>query len=196
MLLETVFERAGDYFVRGKVDPRLVVRLFTKLRGKVIGTAEEVEVMEGVRPVFADMSSIDDISESKDVVHELTPVTDFINRHAADHKQAEKDELHTALYDSALNMLTEFLSKTRTTRRSKAGSRGIDSLKIDIVIDTTLAKLLAETGLTNELMTLLSGPNDVVLSELEPFLAKKKSVLITVMRQQGQPDRVLELLKE
>jgi hypothetical protein len=64
------------------------------------------------------------------------------------------------------------------------------------VIDTTLAKLLAETGLTNELMTLLSGPNDVVLSELEPFLAKKKSVLITVMRQQGQPDRVLELLKE
>lgn len=62
MLLETVFERAGDYFVRGKVDPRLVVRLFTKLRGKVIGTAEEVEVLEGVRPVFADMSSIDDIS--------------------------------------------------------------------------------------------------------------------------------------
>lgn len=128
--------------------------------------------------------------------HKLTTVTDFINRHATDHQQAEKDELHVALYDSAKGMLMEFLSKTRTSRRNKGGARGIDSQKIDIVIDTTLAKLLADTGLTNELMTLLSGTNDVALSELEPFLANKKSVLITVMRQQRQTDRVLELLKE
>lgn len=57
-----MFERAGDYFVRGKVDPRLVVRLFPAFRGKVIGSAEEVEMLEGVRPVFADMSTIDHIS--------------------------------------------------------------------------------------------------------------------------------------
>jgi len=126
----------------------------------------------------------------------LTPVTDFINRHATNHGQEEKDELHAALYDSAKNMLTEFLSKTRTSRRNKGGARGLDSHKIDIVIDTTLAKLLADADLTNELMTLLSGPNDVVLSELEPFLARKKSVLLTVMRQLGQTDRVLQLLKE
>lgn len=93
-------------------------------------------------------------------------------------------------------MLTEFLGKTRVSRRKGSGARGIDSHKIDIVIDTTFAKLLADAGLTNELLTLLAGPNDVVLQELEPFLAKRKSVLVTVMRQQGNIERVLALLKE
>ena len=63
------------------------------------------------------------------------------------------------------------------------------------VIDTTLAKLLAEAGTTNELLALLAAPNDVVLSELEPFLTQRPYVLSTVMRQQGRTDRVLELLK-
>lgn len=199
MLLETVFERAGDYLVRGKIDPRLVVRLFTKLRGKVIGTAEQVEVFEGIRPVLADMSTIDDISESSKnlfLAPSLMSVTDFINRHATSHTIAEKDELHAALYDSAKNMLTEFLSKTRTSRRNRGGARGIDSQKIDIVIDTTLAKLLADAQLTSELMTMLSGPNDVVLSELEPYLSYSKSVLIDVLRREGRTERVLGLLKE
>lgn len=70
----------------------------------------------------------------------------------------------------------------------------MDSRKIDIVIDTTFAKLLAEAGTTNELLALLAGANDVVLGELEPFLQKRPYVLATVMRQQGRIDRVLELL--
>ena len=71
----------------------------------------------------------------------------------------------------------------------------MDSRKIDIVIDTTFAKLLADAGTTNELLALLAGPNDVVLSELEPFLENRPYVLATVMRQQGRVDRVLEILK-
>lgn len=92
-------------------------------------------------------------------------------------------------------MLAEFLRKTRASRR-KGGARGLDSRKIDIVVDTTLAKLLAEEGTTHELLSLLGGPNDVVLGELEPFLAQRKYVLSTVMKSQGRIDRVLELLKE
>jgi hypothetical protein len=88
-------------------------------------------------------------------------------------------------------MLTEFLSKTRTARKAKGNA----DTKIDVVIDTTLAKLLADADLTDELMTMLAAPNSVALSELEPFLANK-SVLLTVMRRQGRTDRVLELLKE
>lgn len=65
----------------------------------------------------------------------------------------------------------------------------------DQVIDTTLAKLLADAGTTNELLALLAGPNDAVLSELEPFLAQRPYVLSTVMRRQGRVDRVLELLQ-
>ncbi len=59
-----------------------------------------------------------------------------------------------------------------------------------------MTKLMAEAGTTNELLVILAGPNDVVLSELEPFLVKRKYVLSTVMRQQGKVDRVLALLQE
>ena len=92
-------------------------------------------------------------------------------------------------------MLAEFLRKTRTARRKGGGSRGLDSAKIDMVIDTTLAKLLAEANTTNELLALLAGPNDVVLNELEPFLERRPYVLSTVMRQQGKLERTLAILK-
>jgi hypothetical protein len=63
------------------------------------------------------------------------------------------------------------------------------------VIDTTLAKLLANSGDTPELLSLLAGSNDCVSSELEPFLEQRPYVLVTVMRIQGKIERVLELLQ-
>lgn len=72
----------------------------------------------------------------------------------------------------------------------------MDSRKIDLVVDTTLAKLLADEGTTHELLALLAAPNDVVIAELEPFLAHRKYILSTIMLQQGKVERVLELLKE
>lgn len=62
---QAMFERAGDYLLRGKIDPRLVVRSFSSLRGKTIGSAEEVEVYEGLRDVLEDMGDIDSIGESQ-----------------------------------------------------------------------------------------------------------------------------------
>lgn len=63
-------------------------------------------------------------------------------------------------------------------------------------MDTVLAKLLALSGSTNDLLALLAAPNDCVLSEVEPFLQSKPYVLATVLRKQGRHDRVLELLKQ
>lgn len=63
LLQETIFERAGDYFIRGKVDPRILVRLFPAYRGKTIGTAEEVDVYEGLVPTLEAMNPVEDISE-------------------------------------------------------------------------------------------------------------------------------------
>lgn len=60
---QAMFERAGDYLLRGKIDPRLTVRSFSALRGKTIGSAEEVEVYEGLRDVLEDMGDIDAIGE-------------------------------------------------------------------------------------------------------------------------------------
>ena len=47
------------------MDPRLLVRLFPRLRGKVIGSAEEVEVPMGLKQTFEDMPVVEDISERK-----------------------------------------------------------------------------------------------------------------------------------
>lgn len=63
LMVETVFERAGEYFLRGKIDPRLLVRLFPEYRGKIIGTAEEVEVFDGLKPLLEGMSTVEDISK-------------------------------------------------------------------------------------------------------------------------------------
>lgn len=104
--------------------------------------------------------------------------------------------VNEALYDSAKESLTSFLQKTRNTRRNKGPSSTIDARKVDMVVDTTLAKLLAENGTTDELLSLLGSVNEVVFSELEPFLYKRKYILATVLLQQGRVDRVLELLKE
>lgn len=58
-----MFEKAGDYFVRGKVDPRLLVRLFSGYRGKVIGSAEEVETYQGLKDLLENTPPLEEISE-------------------------------------------------------------------------------------------------------------------------------------
>ncbi|KAK4683924.1 hypothetical protein P7C73_g6284, partial [Tremellales sp. Uapishka_1] len=187
---ETMFERAGDYFSRGKLDPRLLVRLYEDFRGKIIGSEEQVEVFLGLQDALNDMKGVDQIIQTS-IERNYSP-----HIHPDVETAPETSELREALADTSESMLTEFLRRTRTSRRKGGGSRGVDSRKIDIVIDTTLAKLLADAGTTNELLAILAAPNDVVLSELEPFLRDRKYVLSTVMRKQGRLDRVLALLKE
>ncbi len=63
-----MFEKAGDYFLRGKIDPRLLVRLYTTFRGKIIGSAEEVEVYEGLKDVLSAMRSVEEISKLTDAM--------------------------------------------------------------------------------------------------------------------------------
>lgn len=63
LFLNGMFERAGEYFHRGKVDPRLIVRTFSDLRGKLIGSEEEVDVYGGLCPVLGDMPDVRGIGE-------------------------------------------------------------------------------------------------------------------------------------
>jgi hypothetical protein len=48
------------------------------------------------------------------------------------------NQLKEALSESARAMLTEFLRKTRQSRRKGGGSRGADSRKLDMVRDSSL----------------------------------------------------------
>ncbi|WRT66239.1 uncharacterized protein IL334_003192 [Kwoniella shivajii] len=187
---ETLFDKSLDYLIKAKIDPRLIVRSFSDLRGKLIGSEETIDVFKGVKDILERINSVEDI------------ISRSIRRNYSPHVQPnsatspETSVLRKAMLEEAKDMLTEYLRRTRVSRRKGGGSRGVDSRKIDIVIDTTLAKLLAEKGTTNELLALLAAPNDCVLTELEPFLAQTPYVLATVMRTQGRVDRVLELLKE
>lgn len=61
---DTRFVKAGDYFARGKLDVRLLVRLFPKIRGKVIGSAEEVEVFAGLAVPLREMDTVEEIGGS------------------------------------------------------------------------------------------------------------------------------------
>jgi hypothetical protein len=58
-----MFERAGDYLVRGKIDARLIVRLFPGLRGKMIGSEEEVDIFQGLKGMLEDMDDVEDIGQ-------------------------------------------------------------------------------------------------------------------------------------
>lgn len=71
-----MFAKAGDYFGRGKVDPRLLVRVFASLRGKLIGSAEELEVYEGLREILSSMPSVSEIGQSIICLVTLSPHTD------------------------------------------------------------------------------------------------------------------------
>lgn len=63
LLARGMFAKAGEYFFRGKIDPRVLVRVYANLRGKLIGSAEEVEVFEGLRDVLSTMPPTSSISE-------------------------------------------------------------------------------------------------------------------------------------
>ena len=56
------FAKAGEYFMKAKIDPRILVRIYASLRGKLIGSAEEVEVCEGLKDVLVSMPPLSDIS--------------------------------------------------------------------------------------------------------------------------------------
>jgi hypothetical protein len=217
-----LFERAGEYLTRGKIDPRLIVRSYTALRGKLLGSEEEVDIFDGLRDVLHEMPAVDAIGECAsghftDCAVDATVKRNFVPQaeNDDDADESKKDSpadqaaeaIRGALSETANAMLEEFLTKTRHSRRKGGGSRGVDSRKIETVsrelteadvkvIDTVLVKLLATSGSTSDLLALLAAPNDCVLSEVEPFLQSKPYILATVLRKQGRHDRVLELLKQ
>lgn len=88
--------------------------------------------------------------------------------------------------------------KWRAARRSGTAELGSgDSRKVDMVVDTTLVRLLAEQGAVGEepIRRLLDGPNDVVLPQVEAALLEGglHDLLGQVLEKRGETTRVLEL---
>lgn len=62
-LLATRFEAAQTCFTRGRLDPRLLVRLYPDIRGHLIDADDETMVFAGIEDEVRSRRSIDDIGE-------------------------------------------------------------------------------------------------------------------------------------
>lgn len=122
-------------------------------------------------------------------------------------------ELTRILGDAAREMLLVFLEKSRkrarvedvngeiTRVRSLSPAVILDFQQTDNrrglfkVVDTVLAKLYARFTRHQDLNTLLSEPNDVVLSEIESSLRALNliSPLINLYKRHGEEDKLIEL---
>ena len=61
-------------------------------------------------------------------------------------------------------------------------------------MDTVLARLYAESEETTDLLALIDGPNDVVLSEVEPVLVKARRLdaLCRLYKSRDEHQKLLE----
>lgn len=111
--------------------------------------------------------------------------------------------------------MVEYLRKAQASRRKAASKQdGMNERKIMQVsliafrfaqrldatilqaIDTTLAKLLSDSGEVDELLHLLASPNDCIVTEVEAFTDAEKHPYLKcqLLRMTGQKERLLQAL--
>ncbi|GAA6028594.1 hypothetical protein JCM8097_007301 [Rhodosporidiobolus ruineniae] len=197
-LARTAFQESFALFLRAGADPRLVVRMFPDLREPLMsgGSGEEVEVVRGLREEVRAARTVDEY------------VLDNLNRNYSPHLQpsvehaASTVELRASLAMTARDCLLSYLMKWRALRRD-GGEEGEglragmgDSRKVDMVVDTTLVRLLAEQSRPADITVLLtSGAHDVVLPAAESSLlsARLYWLLSRAYLERGEERKALEL---
>ncbi|KAL8283319.1 hypothetical protein RQP46_005729 [Phenoliferia psychrophenolica] len=166
---QTLFQEAFALFHQAGADPRLVVRMFPDLRDPLLRPDEEISVCRGIRSEVLAAHSIDDF------------IMTNLNRNYSPHIKPNVEsasptvELRTMLAVTARDAVRGYLTKWRAERRGPSSpssriSLAGDSRKVDMVVDTTLVRLLAEEGKSRTLLEILNGPNDCVFQHVEPFL--------------------------
>ncbi|GAA5956387.1 hypothetical protein JCM21900_000171 [Sporobolomyces salmonicolor] len=189
-LANTTFQTAFTLFLRSACDPRLIVRMFPDLRNPLIAPGDEVSVCRGLKAEVLDNKTIDDY------------ILDNLNRNYSPHIKPDVEsasstvELRTMLGATARDSLLSYLMKWRASRRGGADdATANDSRKVDMVVDTTLVKLLAEQDRPDDIKVLLAGPNDCVLPQVEPALlqAKQYQLLSDILLARGETTKTLEI---
>ncbi|GAA5872000.1 hypothetical protein JCM1840_004768 [Sporobolomyces johnsonii] len=189
-LANTTFQTAFDLFLRSACDPRLIVRMFPDLRNPLIAPGDDVSVCRGLKAEVLDNKTIDEY------------ILDNLNRNYSPHIKPDVEsatstvELRTMLGATARDCLLSYLMKWRARRRGGADdSTANDSRKVDMVVDTTLVKLLAEQDRPDDIKVLLASPNDCVLPQVEPALlqAKQYQLLSDILLTRGETTKTLEI---
>ncbi|BGP09381.1 hypothetical protein JCM10049v2_005249 [Rhodotorula toruloides] len=190
-LEQTLFQEAFDLFARAGSDPRMVVRMFPDLRRPLMAPGDEVTVCKGVLDEVRSARTIDEY------------ILDNLNRNYSPHLKPNVEsaattvELRNSLTMTARDCLMSYLLKWRAARRSGEGEDGMagDSRKVDMVVDTTLVKLLAEQSRPDDIRVLLAGPHDCVVKQVEQALldAGLYQLLASILLEKGETMRVLDI---
>ncbi|BGP17675.1 hypothetical protein JCM10213v2_005713 [Rhodosporidiobolus nylandii] len=195
-LAQTSFQDAFTLFLKSGCDPRLAVRMFPDLRDPLISAQDEVEVVKGVEASVREGKGVDEY------------ILDNLNRNYSPHLHPSVAdapstvELRSSLAMTARDSLLSYLMKWRAARRSGDDQVGVlgekgDSRKVDMVVDTTLVRLLAEQSRPGDITQLLTSPegHDVVLPLVESALLSSRlySLLTSIYLERGEVEKTLEV---
>ncbi|GAA6019435.1 hypothetical protein JCM8202_001808 [Rhodotorula sphaerocarpa] len=190
-LPKTTWQDAFELMRKARCDPRLVVRMFPDLRQPFKASVDEISVSRGVRDEVLACRTVDDY------------ILDNLNHNYSPHLKPDVESasttvgLRASLQAAARDCLLSYLLKWRAARRSGEGEMSLagDSRKVDIVVDTSLVKLLAEYNRPDDIRVLLGGPHDVVLQEVEQALldAGMYELLAGIWLEKREDAKVLDL---
>ncbi|KDQ09152.1 hypothetical protein BOTBODRAFT_179324 [Botryobasidium botryosum FD-172 SS1] len=184
-LSQTLFEDAGNHFFKSETDPRLLIRLFPDLCDSLISKGDHAEVFKGVEEQARSVGTINEIIMAN-LVRNYHPHLDVETSPAT-------VELLNVLLITARDMLRKFLHKTRNFWRF-VKQEPVDASS-HRVVDTVLAKLLADAEDTPELLSLIDSSDYIDVSQLEPLLIQhgQYSALAKIYEKQKEETKLLEL---
>lgn len=185
---ETRFEEAGECFLDGDLDPRVVLSFYPDLIGSLLSSEDSVTLYSGIEECLPSETSVEDI------IRNYSPYMSPNTRSAP-----PTTELRTIYLANAQTMLEKLLQGQRHKRHpqhpGKAQTKDKGKvLQVDIITDTVLAKIYALSEKTQALYELLQDRHDVDLAEVEPVLksAGRNRALCMIYKQGGHNEKLLE----
>lgn len=185
---ETYFDPAFGLFEKGKIDPRILIRLFTDLKD-IICEDEPIYVYSGIKATSDNLGSIDKIVSNSLVKNYDPHMMPDLNTNPA------ANELRKALYSNSKEMLQKFLMKDREQRKMPGRVLSKEDKVILKVVDNALLRLYAESNSDDLLTSLLENENECTLTLCEKPLidAKKIYHLAILYKEKKEYAKALEI---
>ncbi|EJU00542.1 hypothetical protein DACRYDRAFT_80745 [Dacryopinax primogenitus] len=179
---EAKFEKAGEELYRGRLDPRLLIRLWPDLRGGLINEEETIEVFSGIETPLAKLVNVEQIA-----------------RNYAPHLKPDapaSSELTDGLLAEGKKMLRMYLAGVRRDRTIWSRVLSSELAKVDRIVDTVMIKLLAEDPDAAELYRLMDSSKSYDVLEVERWFLQMShyGAVVRLYNKLGQDVKLLDAL--
>ncbi|KZT59571.1 hypothetical protein CALCODRAFT_493514 [Calocera cornea HHB12733] len=189
-MAETKFQRAGEELYQGRLDPRLLIRLWPDLRGGLVGEEDQIDVFSGVKEQLEELVSIEQI------------VMDNLVKNYAPHLKPDVEhapagsELKDGLMGEAKQMLRTYLEGVRRERTVWSRVLGSDMAKVERLVDTVMIKILVEDPDARELYRLMDSSKAYDVAEVEKWFLETNhyGALVRLYNKLGQEVKLLDAL--